>query len=545
MSELPNGWAAIALEELGSWGSGGTPKRTDSRFYSNGTIPWLVIGDLNNGVVTKAQTYITEEGLLNSSAKLLPPNTLLIAMYGSIGKLGITGIECATNQAIAFCIPDQEIIALRYLFHALKHSRDKLTAQGQGVAQKNISQTILKVHQIPVAPRREQSLIADKLDSLLTRVDTCRDRLDRASRIIKRFRQAIFKAATSGQLTEEWRIEHQALDSDDGIEEELTEFDFKDAACFDDFSFPTSWHISRLGKIAEIVGGITKDSKKQVPTDEELPYLRVANVQRGFLDLSEIKTIRVPQHRVEDLLLKPGDILFNEGGDIDKLGRGWMWSGEIERCTFQNHVFRVRLHNNLFEPKFFSWYGNSRGAAYFLAFGKQTTNLASINKSRLSALPIVIPQIEEQREIVRRVELLLAYADRLEGRYQNALRRVEQVTSTLLSTAFRGELVPQDPNDEPAAILLERIRAEQFTKPKRVVVNRKPKMPKMTEESVKEVIRQLPSETFSFDELREKISGDYDSFKDILFILLSEAEPSLVQVFDQEAKAMRFIRGNQ
>ena len=105
MSELPPGWAKIALEKLGSWGSGGTPKRTDSRFYSNGTIPWLVIGDLNDGVVTQAQTYITEEGLFNSSAKLLPPNTLLIAMYGSIGKLGITGIECATNQAIAFCIP--------------------------------------------------------------------------------------------------------------------------------------------------------------------------------------------------------------------------------------------------------------------------------------------------------------------------------------------------------------------------------------------------------------------------------------------------------
>lgn len=545
MSELPNGWATVALEELGSWGSGGTPKRTDSRFYSNGTIPWLVIGDLNDGIVTHAQTYITEEGLLNSSAKLLPPNTLLVAMYGSIGKLGITGIECATNQAIAFCIPDQEIIELRYLFHALKYSKDELTAQGQGVAQKNISQTILRAHQIPVAPRKEQNLISNKLDGLLARVDACRDRLDRVSLILKRFRQSVLASSTSGKLTEDWRVEHQTLDSDNGIEKELTEFNFKDAACFGDFRFPSNWGVSRLGCIAEIVGGITKDSKKQYPVDEELPYLRVANVQRGFLDLSEIKTIRLPQNRVEDLLLKSGDILFNEGGDIDKLGRGWIWSGEIERCTFQNHVFRVRLRNNLFEPKFFSWYGNSRGAAYFLSFGKQTTNLASINKSRLSALPIVIPQIEEQREIVRRVELLLAYADRLEVRYQNALKQVEKIKSALLSMAFRGELVPQDPNDEPAAVLLERIRAEQIAKPKQVVVNRKPKMPKMTEESVKEVIRQLPTETFSFDELREKISGDYDSFKDILFTLLSEAEPSIIQVFDQEAKAMRFVRGDK
>ena len=141
--------------------------------------------------------------------------------------------------------------------------------------------------------------------------------------------------------------------------------------------------------------------------------------------------------------------------------------------------------------------------------------------------------------------MLFAYADRLEVRYQKAFKQVEQITPALLSTAFQGELVPQDPNDEPATVLLERIRAEQLAQPKRVLIDRKPKMPKMTEESVKEVIRQLPSETFSFDELREKISGDYDSFKDILFTLLSETEPSIIQVFDQEAKAMRFVRGNK
>jgi Type I restriction modification DNA specificity domain len=212
----------------------------------------------------------------------------------------------------------------------------------------------------------------------------------------------------------------------------------------------------------KIVGGITKDSKKQNPMDEELPYLRVANVQRGFLDLSEIKTIRVPQRRVEELLLKQGDILFNEGGDIDKLGRGWVWGGEIEPCTFQNHVFRVRLQNQCFEPKFFSWYGNSRGFDYFLSFGKQTTNLASINKTLLSALPLVIPPAEEQQEIVRRIETLFALADSLEAHFKTARAQVEQLTPALLAKAFRGELVPQDPNDEPASVLLERIRAARL-----------------------------------------------------------------------------------
>lgn len=313
----------------------------------------------------------------------------------------------------------------------------------------------LRTSKIALPPLNEQKRIADKLDRLLAKVDACRERCDRIPLILKRFRQSVLAAATSGELTEDWRIEY----SDSKTEDELISFGFPDTYCFGDYKFPESWKTHRLEEIAAITGGITKDSKKQNPDDEELPYLRVANVQRGFLDLNEIKTIRVPLRRVEGLLLEPGDILFNEGGDIDKLGRGWIWNGEIERCTFQNHVFRVRLKNVYFEPKFFSWYGNSRGFDYFLSFGKQTTNLASINKSVLSNLPVVVPSAQEQKEIVRRVETLFALADRLEARYQKARAKCDQLTPALLEKAFQGELVPQDPTDEPASVLLERIKS--------------------------------------------------------------------------------------
>jgi type I restriction enzyme S subunit len=143
---------------------------------------------------------------------------------------------------------------------------------------------------------------------------------------------------------------------------------------------------------------------------------------------------------------------------------------------------------------------------------------------------------------------LFTYVERLEVRYQKALRRVEQLTSSLLSTAFRGQLVPQDPNDEPASVLLDRIRAEQaaqLTKPKRGVTRRKSTMTKMSDESVKEVIRQLPKDTFSFDDLREKLPDDenYDLLKDILFDLLDKAD--IRQVFDRESQAMRFVKGHK
>ena len=115
--QLPSIWTHVNLDQLGKWGSGGTPKRTNPNYY-DGDIPWLVIGDLNDSVVGGAKNTITQEGLANSSAKLLKKDTLLIAMYGSIGKLGISGIECATNQAIASCEVDESISSLKYLHFA-------------------------------------------------------------------------------------------------------------------------------------------------------------------------------------------------------------------------------------------------------------------------------------------------------------------------------------------------------------------------------------------------------------------------------------------
>jgi type I restriction enzyme S subunit len=130
----------------------------------------------------------------------------------------------------------------------------------------------------------------------------------------------------------------------------------------------------------------------------------VANVQRGSLDLSEIKEIEATESEIQALRLEPGDILFNEGGDRDKLGRGWIWSGELPECIHQNHAFRARLRDRANNPKFISYYANSIGQTYFYAEGKQTTNLASINRTKLAALPIPLPRPEVQDAIVGEIE---------------------------------------------------------------------------------------------------------------------------------------------
>ena len=164
--------------------------------------------------------------------------------------------------------------------------------------------------------------------------------------------------------------------------------------------------------------------------------------------------------------------------------------------------------------------------------------------SDIRSIVFSIPELDEQEEIVRHIDRLFAYADLVKINCQNALKKVEELKTLILDQAFRGELVPQDPNDEPASVLLERIRAEQLAqppRPKRIPI-RKSAMTKQPKESLKEIIQKSPKDRLLFDDLREQFPGNYDLLKNTLFDILDETEPIIKQVFDQEKELMCFIR---
>lgn len=163
---------------------------------------------------------------------------------------------------------------------------------------------------------------------------------------------------------------------------------------------PSEWDRKPLRAVATIQTGLAKGKRRSEDT-VTLPYLRVANVQDGYLDLGEIKEIEIERGRVERYLLREGDVLLTEGGDFDKLGRGHIWRGEIPVCLHQNHVFVVRTDTDVLDPRFFAALAASPyGKRYFLSCAKQTTNLASINSSQLRAFPVLLPPFAEQRRIV-------------------------------------------------------------------------------------------------------------------------------------------------
>jgi type I restriction enzyme S subunit len=546
VSELPPGWTQFSISDVGGTVGGKTPSKAVSRYWTPPELPWASPKDMKVFLLKGTEDRIARVATTEAGMNLIPTGSVLMVTRSGIlahtFPVAIARVPMTINQDIKAILPNP-LTDERYLAYAIRaHERQILhSCSKEGTTVASVETPLLERLPLPLAPLSEQERIADKLDTLLARVDACRERIGRIQGILKRFRQAILAAATSGELTREWR-EARGLGGD------VQSFPLEDAEAIRDFTFPASWSARRLVDIATITGGVTKDSKKQSADFVELPYLRVANVQRGHIDLSEVKTIRVPPERVSDLLLRAGDILFNEGGDIDKLGRGWIWNDELPACVFQNHVFRARLLDPAFEPRYFSWYGNSRGYEYFLAHGKQTTNLASINKSVLSALPVAVPPADEQAEIVRRASELLQHADALERHCRHAAAQVVTLTPSTLAKAFRGELVPQNSTDEPASALLEKVKT---AKANAVVTpsERRSKTPggrqtmsHTNKDSIKAAILNLKSDRFSFDELRALVSGDYESLKVALFELLEEPGPVIKQVFDKKAKVMQLVR---
>jgi len=222
-----------------------------------------------------------------------------------------------------------------------------------------------------------------------------------------------------------------------------------------------------LAQLTNIKGGVTVDKKREAVDPVTLPYLRVANVQNGFLELQYVKEITVEREKAEQCHLLPGDILLNEGGDRDKLGRGWVWSGEIDPCIHQNHVFRARPVIEELSSHFISYYTNAFGQPFFMQKGKQSVNLASISLTAISGLPVPLPPIEEQAEIVVALDQKLSEMATAANACQTELTRSAALRQSILKDAFAGKLVPQDPTDEPAAELLARIRASRAAAPKK------------------------------------------------------------------------------
>jgi len=422
------------------------------------------------------------------------------------GKIALaTGLKnsLAYGSTEFFVFRPYDGLLPRFVLHfllqpSLREDAERHMAGASG--QKRVPASYLLNHEFSLPPTREQERILAKLDATLSRLERAETASRRARERVPDHRAAVLQAAFTGELTSAWREAHRKntkgkIETGEALVQRLlvnrrarwekVEYErlsssgkapkddrwksrYLEPAQLDTTDLPKlpkTWAWASLEMIAEIGSGISVSQNRHVENPVELPYLRVANVLRGHLDLTEIKTIRVEKDRVPDYLLHVGDILFNEGGDRDKLGRGWVWEGQIPKCVHQNHVFRARLIDpSLINAKLVSHWGNTFGQPFFIKHGKQTTNLASINRTVLGMLPVPIAPSEEQAAILREVEQRLSAADRLRATLEQQRTRTATTRRSLLSEAFAGRLVTQHPNDEPASVLLDRMRTGKVRK---------------------------------------------------------------------------------
>ena len=197
------------------------------------------------------------------------------------------------------------------------------------------------------------------------------------------------------------------------------------------------WNVVLLGQNADIVSGVTK-GRKLSEDSIKIPYLRVANVKDGYLDLSEVKTIFATSNELSRYQLKNNDVLMTEGGDPDKLGRGAIWNEQISPCIHQNHIFRVRLNEAVIHPVYFTQYLlQPYTKRYFLRSAKQTTGIASINMTQLKKLPIYVPPHSLQTQFAS----FVGQVETQKSLLQQSLAKLEQNYKSLMQKCFRGEIV--------------------------------------------------------------------------------------------------------
>ncbi|RKH58872.1 restriction endonuclease subunit S [Corallococcus llansteffanensis] len=385
-----------------------------------------------------------------------------------------------------------------------------------GSTRLKLTQAAMRSIPVAVAPLPEQKRIADNLDALLARVDACRERLDRVPSILKRFRQSVLAAATSGELTREWRDER-------GVDGDWPVIDLESVAA--DFSYGSAAKSAKVGKV---------------------PVLRMGNIQDGVLDWGDLvftsDAVEIAKYRLSD-----GDVLFNRTNSPELVGKTAVFRGTRD-AIYAGYLIRVRCSDRLL-PDYLSYcLGSPAGREYCWQVKSDGVSQSNINSSKLAAFTFGLPSVEEQQEIVRRVEELLALNVTLGAKSRRAGGLVERLTPSVLTKAFRGELVPQDPNDEPASELMANLKTKQFNaaaepprrRPK--IPGKAPTMSNNDKDAIKAAILKLKNDRFSFDELRAQVSADYESLKAAVFDVLEEPSPVVRQVFDKKAKAMQFVR---
>jgi len=419
--ELPKSWITTTLKNIGQIISGGTPS-TSIQEYWGGNVSWISPIDLSKyeaKYISTGAKSITQLGLLKSSAKLMPSGSVLFSSRAPIGYVAIAAQELCTNQGFKSIIPNDSIYN-EYLYYFLKASKRQADDLASGTTFKEISLTNFSIIEIPLPPFTEQKRIVAKIEELFSELDKGIETLKTAQQQLKVYRQAVLKYAFEGRLT-----------NPEVKEGEL----------------PEGWEKSTFGKECDFSQGIQVDVGLQSESkgDTQVRFLRIVDFTKGD------EPPRYIDHPGERYFLCKDEIAMVRYGTV-----GFVCTGK--EGVIANNLFKILpsvrmsnkylihfLQSDLFRSKL-----ETKGAT-----------MQALSFGLIKPISMPVPTIKEQMQIVQEIESRLSVCDKIEESIEQGLQQAEALRQSILKKAFEGKLVPQDPNDEPASVLLDRIKAER------------------------------------------------------------------------------------
>ena len=513
---LPEGWLWTTVSSLGEFD--GEAVKTgpfgailkSKEFVSSG-VPILAVGNVQSGRLDLQNArvdHITEEKADELSDYRLRAGDVLFTRSGTIGRSAVVP-QSADGWMMSYHLlrvrPNQLLINPQYLyfvFAGCQASQQYTQDSTIGTTRPGINTQILKHLPVPLPPRAEQDRAVATINELFSRVGSARDHLSKIPVILKRFRQAVLASACSGKLTEDWRGSQASLEASAesltrAFAERKQEFEAQCARAKAkdkrlpaqpdnleplEFSLPEplvlpeipeEWAWTSVNDVISMAQYGTSVKADGTP-QRGVPLLRMGNIQDGQLDLTDLQYITRQAENIADFRLAKGDVLFNRTNSPELVGKTAVYNNERE-AVFASYLIRVRCDARITLGKYLSsWLNSPWGRWWARTVRTDGVSQSNINASKLRSMPLPLPPLQEQIEILRRLNALFALAANIERSVQAAQRRTEKLSQAILAKAFRGELVPTEAelarregrDYEPASVLLDRMHAERAKRAK-------------------------------------------------------------------------------
>ncbi len=540
MSGLPQGWAEATVVQL----AGKNGVVTDGDWVESkdqdpaGTVRLIQLADVGDGFfVDKSNRYMNTDAVEHLNCTYLRPGDVLIArMPDPLGRACIfpdIGRDAVTAVDVFVWRPDEVLSGAlpRWLMHSINSPQVRAILQSEagGTTRQRVAGGKIKALTLPVPPLPEQKRLVAKVDGLTARTARARADLDRIPTLIARYKQRLLALAFSGELTAGWR-KAQGEQGD-----QMSSF-------IGLWEVPNTWDWLRVDQVGTVGLGRQRSPKYHEGADMR-PYIRSANITWAGFDISDVKEMNFDAKDFERFQLKYGDVLLNEGsGSAKEVGKPAIWRDEIPNCCYQNTVLRVQPRKCTSE--YLYWYFLLTALSERFVSSTQGMNIQHISKDGLARYMVPVPMPTEQNEITRRIESAFNWLDRMAADHAAASKLVPKLDAAILAKAFRGELVPQDPTDEPASALLERIKMQTAEAPAKGRRKRTETATMASEPKPDLLTDSLswPTDGLAFDAISQRLSLPYEQLKQAVFAALGGEEPELVQTFDADNRTMRLRR---